>query len=76
MDIHAGLALASVFIGAALFGPIGAIIGIPLMAIVLAVVETYVARYELAPDLAERDAAGGFGDARRKPKQSDAPPGQ
>lgn len=76
MDIHAGLALASVFIGAALFGPIGAIIGIPLMAIVLAVVETYVARYELAPDLAERDAAGGFGDARRKPKQADAPPAQ
>jgi len=70
MDIHAGLALAAVFIGAALFGPIGAIIGIPLVAIVLAVVETYVARYELAPDLAERDAAGGFGDARRKAKST------
>lgn len=68
MDIHAGLALAAVFIGAALFGPIGAIIGIPLVAIVLAVVETYVARYELAPDLAERDAAGGFGDARKREK--------
>ena len=64
MDIHSGLALAAVFIGAALFGPIGALIGIPLMAIVLAIVETYGSRYELAPELAERNAAGGFGDPR------------
>lgn len=47
MDINSGVALASVFIGAALFGPIGAIIGIPLAAIVIAVSEAYGQRYAL-----------------------------
>jgi len=51
MDINSGVALAAVFIGAALFGPIGAIIGIPLVAIIIAVVETYGRRYELHPDI-------------------------
>jgi predicted PurR-regulated permease PerM len=54
MDINSGVALAAVFVGAALFGPIGAIIGIPLVAIVIAVIETYGRRYELHPDLDER----------------------
>jgi predicted PurR-regulated permease PerM len=71
MDVHSGVALASVFIGAAFFGPIGALIGIPLVAILLAIVQTYVHRYELAPDLAERSASGGFGDPQKKPKKSD-----
>lgn len=56
MDINSGVALAAVFIGAALFGPIGAIIGIPLVAIVIAVVESYGQRYELHPYV-ERNAA-------------------
>ncbi len=54
MDINSGVALAAVFIGAALFGPIGAIIGIPLVAIIIAIVETYGRRYELHPDLDKR----------------------
>ena len=49
MDINSGVALASVFIGAALFGPIGAIIGIPLAAIIIAVTEAYGQRYEVHP---------------------------
>ena len=49
MDINSGVALASVFVGAALFGPIGAIIGIPLAAIVIAVFEAYGQRYEVHP---------------------------
>lgn len=49
MDINSGVALAAVFIGAALFGPIGAIIGIPLVAIVIAVIEAYGQRYEIHP---------------------------
>jgi predicted PurR-regulated permease PerM len=55
MDINSGVALASVFIGAALFGPIGAIIGIPLVAIVIAVIEAYGQRYEIHPYV-ERNA--------------------
>lgn len=54
MDINSGVALASVFIGAALFGPIGAIIGIPLVAIVIAVMEAYGQRYELHPEVDAR----------------------
>ena len=54
MAINSGVALASVFIGAALFGPIGAIIGIPVVAIVIAVIETYGRRYELDPALHDR----------------------
>ena len=51
MDINSGVALASVFVGAALFGPIGAIIGIPLAAIIIAITEAYGQRYELHPDV-------------------------
>ena len=52
MDVNPGIALAAVFIGAAVWGPIGALIGIPLAAAVVAVVETYGRRYELVPVLA------------------------
>jgi len=54
MDIHPALALASVFVGIAIFGPIGAIIGIPLAAAALAVMETYGKRRELIPELQVR----------------------
>src|SRR4051812_44391884 len=52
MDVNSGIALAAVFIGAAIWGPIGALIGIPLAAAVVAVVGTYGRRYELVPELA------------------------
>ena len=55
MDINSGVALASVFIGAALFGPIGAIIGIPLAAIIIAIFEAYGQRYAVHPAV-ERSA--------------------
>jgi predicted PurR-regulated permease PerM len=55
MDINSGVALASVFIGAALFGPIGAIIGIPLAAIIIAILEAYGQRYDVHPYV-ERNA--------------------
>ena len=51
MDVNSGIALAAVFIGAAVWGPIGALIGIPLAAAVVAVVGTYGKRYELVPQL-------------------------
>jgi predicted PurR-regulated permease PerM len=52
MDVNPGIALAAVFVGAAIWGPTGALIGIPLAAAVVAVVETYGRRYELVPQLA------------------------
>jgi hypothetical protein len=54
MDVHPAIALGSVFVGVALFGPIGALIGIPLAAMVLAIFETYGQRYELLPELQAR----------------------
>ncbi len=54
MNINSGVALASVFVGAALFGPVGAIVGIPLVAIVIAVIEAYGHRYELHHEVEER----------------------
>jgi predicted PurR-regulated permease PerM len=51
MDVNSGIALAAVFIGAGIWGPIGALIGIPLAAAVVAVVGTYGRRYELVPEL-------------------------
>jgi predicted PurR-regulated permease PerM len=54
MDVHPAIALASVFIGVGLFGPIGAIIGIPLAAAIIAVIETYGQRYDLVPELRAR----------------------
>jgi predicted PurR-regulated permease PerM len=54
MDINSGVALGAVFVGAALFGPIGAIIGIPVAAIIIAIFEAYGQRYELHPEVEER----------------------
>ncbi len=51
MDIHPALALASVFVGVGLVGPIGALIGIPVTAAVLTIVETFRARHDLLPEL-------------------------
>ena len=53
MDIHPAIALASVFIGAAAIGPIGAVIAIPLAAAVVALLDTYGNRYVLIPELAQ-----------------------
>lgn len=52
MDIHPAVAFGSVIAGAALFGPIGALIGIPVAAAVLAFLQAYTRRYELIPELA------------------------
>lgn len=53
MDLHPAITLAAVFVGAALFGPIGAIIGIPIAAALIAVIDTYGRRYDLVPELAD-----------------------
>jgi predicted PurR-regulated permease PerM len=52
MDVNSGIALAAVFIGAAIWGPIGALIGIPIAAAAVAVLDTYGHRHELVGALA------------------------
>ena len=56
MDVHPAIALGSVIMGAALFGPIGALIGIPLAAVALAIMNTFSQRHELVPELASLQA--------------------
>ena len=51
MDVNPAIALGSVFVGAAIWGPLGALIGIPLAAAGVAVLDTYSHRYELVPDV-------------------------
>jgi predicted PurR-regulated permease PerM len=53
MDIHPAVAFGSVIAGAALFGPIGALIGIPIAAAAIAMFDAYTRRYELIPELSE-----------------------
>ncbi len=63
MDVHPAVALGSVFVGVALFGPIGALIGIPVAAAALTIVETFRRRHELLPELErlQADEDGPYG---------------
>jgi predicted PurR-regulated permease PerM len=47
VEIHPAVALGSVIVGAALFGPLGALVSIPVVAAVEVVIQTYGRRYEL-----------------------------
>jgi predicted PurR-regulated permease PerM len=58
MEVNPALALAAVFVGAAIWGPLGAIIGVPIVAVVVSIIQTYGRRYRLVPDLAATDDTG------------------
>ena len=66
LDIHPAIAFASVIIGAALFGALGALIGIPLAAALTAIVDTFGKRYELIPELQESKRAKRGGERREE----------
>ena len=51
MNVNPAIALGSVFLGAAIWGPIGAIIGVPIAAVVVALAENYWPRHELTAEL-------------------------
>ncbi len=53
MDLHPAIGLGSAFIGVALFGPVGAFIGVPIVAGVMAVASTYGKRHELISELSQ-----------------------
>jgi predicted PurR-regulated permease PerM len=58
MDVNPAIALAAVFLGAAIWGPIGAIIGVPIAAVVVSVLQNYGTRHELAVELREGSEPG------------------
>jgi predicted PurR-regulated permease PerM len=66
MDVHPSVALGSVIAGAALFGPVGALIGIPMAAAALAIIDTFSHRHDLLPELASLEDSENRqeGDAR------------
>jgi predicted PurR-regulated permease PerM len=51
MDVNPAIALAAVFVGAAIWGPVGALIGIPLAAAGVAVASSYRTNYDLVPEV-------------------------
>jgi predicted PurR-regulated permease PerM len=57
MDVNPAIALGAVFVGAAIWGPIGALIGIPLAAAGVAILDTYSHRYALVAEAANVGAA-------------------
>jgi len=59
MDIHPAVALGAVFAGAAIWGPIGALVGIPIAAAILAVIDTYGRRYEIITEMDDSNISGG-----------------
>ena len=59
MDVNPGIALAAVFVGAAIWGPLGAVIGIPLAAAGVSILDTYSRRYELITDIQQTDQSDG-----------------
>ena len=62
VSIHPAVAFGAVIVGAALFGPLGALVSIPVVAAIQAVIETYGRRYELV-------------DSKQPPSERQAPPG-
>jgi predicted PurR-regulated permease PerM len=58
MDVNPAIALAAVFAGAAIWGPLGAVIGIPLAAAAIAILDTYSRRYELITEIEQTDQSG------------------
>lgn len=52
MDVNPAIALAAVFVGGAIWGPLGALIGIPLAAAGVAIFGAYRHPYELVPEIA------------------------
>lgn len=54
VSIHPAVAFGSAIVGASLFGAIGALVSIPIVAVIQALVETYGRRYELVTEQRNR----------------------
>jgi predicted PurR-regulated permease PerM len=70
VSIHPAVAFGAVIAGAALFGPLGALVSIPVVAAVEAVIDTYGHRYELVEP---EEAPTEDGDGERAPGSPTAP---
>ena len=50
VDVHPAVSFASVILGASLFGVAGALVAVPVVAIMLSLLELYARKYEVAPE--------------------------
>jgi predicted PurR-regulated permease PerM len=66
LELHPAVAFGSVIVGGILFGATGALLAIPIVAIVQSVVETYGRRYVLVPELQEEQGAEDQGSEERQ----------
>lgn len=57
VDVHPAVSFGSALLGAQLFGLSGALMGVPLAATLMAMLEIYQRRYEITPETEERVAA-------------------
>ena len=57
VDLHPAVSFGAALLGAQLFGLSGALLGVPVAATVMAMIEIYKRRYELTPQTEERVAA-------------------
>ena len=57
VDVHPAYGFVSVLLGAALFGVAGALLAVPVSAMLLALAQTYVKRHDLVEDL-QTDISG------------------
>ncbi len=72
VSIHPAVAFGAVIVGAALFGPLGALVAIPVVAAIEAVIQTYGHRYELvdgADDRTDHGADEGVDDGEPEVQQ-------
>ncbi len=70
MDVNPAITLAAVFLGAAIWGPIGAIIGVPIVAVAVALLENYGPRHELSVHLEVVDDPEPEESAAQPPRQT------
>jgi len=75
LAIHPAVAFGAVLAGGALFGPIGALVSIPVVAAAQALAETYGRRFELV-EAADADAARASEANRAGARSQDAVPGE
>lgn len=66
VSIHPAVAFGSVIVGASLFGAVGALVSVPVVAVIQAIVETYGHRYDLVHE--------GQGDSAAPPEGTATPP--
>ncbi|WP_262379261.1 AI-2E family transporter [Nonomuraea sp. PA05] len=74
VDIHPGVAFAGVILGASLFGAVGALLAVPVVAMLLSLIDTFVKRQELVEAAPAGGGAPPGGDTPPPPPEKEPEP--